>query len=547
MDKKRSSKASVSDPIEAAPLVLEEKLDADRLGFKYQVTFYVLYCGFLGALQHIIGGYDSGVTGGVFAFQSFLKKFYPDLASRAASSPYCTYATPDITTYTAIFFPFDLLGAVASSATSRHFGRLSSLQFCAGFTILGALIQVFAVNTVMILAGRCILGLGNGFNEHVSAVYLAELAPAQLRGKFVGTSIFFGGFGVMVAQLVNWAVRDLENGWQLSLGMICVPSGILLLGSLFMVDSPNSLVTRGKKDAARAALRRLRGVPDVEPELRDLERAAKAAGVLNTRAAWRLLASNRKYWPSVIIAFSGVTFNWWSGNAAATFYSPQIFKLLGSGTNTALINSVAVGVTKAVGVIIGLCLLDRFKRRTLIYWSAALQASAQVVAAILFSQYLKDAPGSIVPDAAGKGILAMIIIYELAFMAGQNPVVTSIMGEVPPLEIRPVAWVIITFGTALWGLINTFAFPYQLCAMKWGIYLFMASIATLLGLWAFLLVPETNRVPIERLQATFARHWVWGRFFPPNDEEVAAEEDDRICGSTLDAQAMIDSETRGVK
>ncbi|KIY93178.1 hypothetical protein MNEG_14785 [Monoraphidium neglectum] len=177
--------------------------------------------------------------------------------------------------------------------------------------------------------------------------------------------------------------------------MICVPSGILLLGSLLMTDSPNSLVTRGKRDAARKSLRRLRGVDDVDAELEDLVRAAASAGVVNTRAAWRLLASERKYWPSVIVAFMGVTFNWWSGNAAATFC---------------------------------LCLLDRFKRRTLLFWSAALQASAQAVAAALFAVYLVDAPDAVVPAGAGKGILGMIIIYELAFMAGQNTTVTAIMG-----------------------------------------------------------------------------------------------------------------------
>lgn len=514
--------------------------------FASRVTPFVLFCGFLGALQHIIGGYDSGVTGGVFAFKPFLNKFYPELANRSAVSPYCTYASPDITVYSSIFFPFDLLGAFASSFTSRHWGRLSSLQFCAGFTIIGALLQVFAVDTWMILIGRCVLGFGNGFNEHVSAVYLAELAPAQLRGKFVGASICFGGLGVLVAQLVNWAVRGIENGWQYSLGMICIPSGILLLGSLFMVDSPNSLVTRGKPEAARRALQRLRGVPDVDAELADIERAAKAAAGLTTRAAWRLLAREKKYWPPIILAFSGVTFNWWSGNAAATFYSPQIFKLLGSGTDTALTNSVAMGVTKATGVIIGLCLLDRFKRRTLLFWSASLQASAQVVAAVLFAVYLADAPGAVVPEAAGVGILAMILLYELAFMAGQNTTVTAIMGEVPPLEIRPVAWVIITFGTALWGLINTLTFPYQLCAMKFGIYIFMASIATLLGLWALLLVPETNRIPVERLQATFARHWLWRRFYVGGggDEESAAAAGGDASTRDQDAQAVIDDANR---
>ena len=68
----------------------------------------------------------------------------------------------------------------------------------------------------------------------MSAIYLAEIAPAQLRGTVVSGLVFFGGFGVMVAQLVNWGVRNREDGWRIALGMICVPAGILLLGSLLM-------------------------------------------------------------------------------------------------------------------------------------------------------------------------------------------------------------------------------------------------------------------------------------------------------------------------
>jgi hypothetical protein len=310
--------------------------------------------------------------------------------------------------------------------------------------------QVFAQATWMILLGRCILGFGNGFNEHVRAfrgrtanrryrrnkptaapppppppphptlpppaptyppparsapsTWPSSPPPSCAASLWAPASSLAasgclwrswwaragraGGGGLMQGgqrgqtlppclhlpparradsqpslhpspppptprHQVNWSVRNLENGWQWSLGVICIPSGVLLLGSLLMTDSPNSLVTRGKRDAAAAALRRLRGVDDVAAELADLERAAKAAGALTTRASWRLIATNRQYWPPLIIAFMGVSFNWWSGNAAATFYSPQIFKLLGSGTDTALINSVAMGVTKACGVIIG--------------------------------------------------------------------------------------------------------------------------------------------------------------------------------------------------
>eukprot|EP00887_Chlorella_sp_A99_P000701 scaffold5.g701.t1 len=513
-----SAPSQTIGPSEVQPV--EDQLDADKLGFAYKVRPYLLFCGFFGALLHLLSGYDSGITGGVFTSPTFLQKFYPD-------------ATTDITVYTAVFFPFGLIGAIISSVTSRHWGRLSSLRLAAIITILGSLLQararllsqdaakacgrarpspapprlppldprrgvdVFAQNRAMILAGRMILGLGKGFDEHVGVTYLAETAPAQLRGKFVGSSIFFGALGVMAAQarqgsvgwlggspgwlLINWGVRNNPNGWQISLGMVCVPSGLVLAASIFMPDSPNSLLVRGKPEAAERALQRLRGPVDVAPELLDLKVAAgtNSPGIL---AAWRLLASDRSYWPSVITAFLGMTFNW--------PLPPRPHQ----EADLALLERLLPGGG----------------------------AGARITTAALFAVY----PPAVMEDPnAGVSKLD-----ELAYMAGQNTTVNAIMGEVPPLVIRSVAWVIITFAMALWGTvpspplrsITTYAFTYELCAMKWGIYLFMASIATLLGIWAWLLVPETSRVPIERLQATFEAHWVWKRFFPKGDVERPA-------------------------
>eukprot|EP00887_Chlorella_sp_A99_P000683 scaffold5.g683.t1 len=456
--------------------LVEEQLDADKLGFAYKVRPYLLFCG------------------GVFTSQTFLQKFYPDLAGRAASSLYCTYATADITIYTGAGGRGFGAEGVAETAASQ------ALQLCgdagdAHELVWAEGVWVFAQNRAMILAGRMILGLGNGFNEH----------------------------------LINWGVRNNPNGWQISLGMVCVPSGLVLAASKFMPDSPTSLLVRGKPEAAERALQRLRGPVDVAPELVDLKAAAgtKSPGIL---ASWRLLASDR--WCA----------GGWSGNATVVFcerrlqrrralapspalctHSPQIFKLLEGGTNTALIDSVVIGVTKVCGVFLGLCLLDRFKRRILIYWSAFFQAAAQargrgrarggargagdarslITTAVLFAVY----PPAVMEDP-NAGVSKS---DELVYMAGQSMPVHAIMGEV-----------IITFGVALWGTINTYAFTYELCAMKWGIYLFMASIATLLGIWAWLLVPETSRVPIERLQATFEAHWVWKRFFPKGDVERPA-------------------------
>ncbi|RMZ57654.1 hypothetical protein APUTEX25_001854 [Auxenochlorella protothecoides] len=484
------------------------------------MTWTLLYSGFLGSLLHIIGGYDSGITGGVFSSTTFLEKFYPELLTTTTSptvTPYCKYANDTLNLYTALFYPGVLVGAIASSFTSRWYGRLSSLRCCAVLTIVAAVVQVTAPNRAAILAGRVLLGFGDGFNEHVSAIYLAEIAPAQLRGKFISGTIFFGGFGVFVAQVINYGVRDLGNNWQWALGLVMVPAGILLAGSLFMPESPSALNSLGRREDALRALRRLRGREDVGAELDDISWAAGRAPTL--RAAWHAVLTQRRYVPPLVIVLLGVTFNWWSGNSAATFYAPNVFTILGFGHSTALINAVVIGCSKIAGVLMGMLLLDRFKRRSVLFWGCGVMIAAQVTSAILFNQFLADVPGAVATNAQGIGILVTMVVYELAFMGTQNTTVTVFMGEFPPLEIRPVVWVLITLLTATWGTVSTYTFLLMLCAMKWGLYLFSAGVAGLLLLYTIFLVPETSHVPVERLQAVFYTHWLWKRFMPVGDEE----------------------------
>lgn len=431
--------------------------------------------------------------------------------------PYCKFQNDTLNLYTALFYPGVFVGAIISSFTSRWYGRLSSLRTCAVITIVAAIVQVTAQNRAAILAGRVLLGLGNGFNEHVSAIYLAEIAPPQLRGRFVSGSIFFGGFGVFVAQIINYGVRDLSNNWQWALGLVMVPCGILLAGSVFMVESPSALHAAGRQEAARRSLRRLRGQEDVQGELEDISRAAANAPTL--RSAWRALLTERRYVPPVAIALVGVTFNWWSGNSAATFYAPNVFTILGFGQQTALINAVVIGCSKIGGVLLGMALLDRFPRRRVLAAGSVVMVAAQVTSAVLFKEFLPNVPGAAATNAQGVGILVTMVIYELAFMGTQNTTVTVFMGEFPPLEIRPVAWVLITLLTATWGTVSTYTFLLMLCAMQWGVYLFSAAIALLVLLYAAFFVPEPYRVPVERLQSVFYTHWLWARFMPERHPE----------------------------
>ncbi|GAB4816019.1 hypothetical protein N2152v2_003065 [Parachlorella kessleri] len=420
-------------------------------GYPYKFNFYLAWCTFWGGFVHFTIGYDSGVAGGLFTKKSFLQRFYPNFHGRK-DTPYC---------------------------------------------------QVTADTSNILLLGRAFCGFGEGFGMFVYNIYLAEIAPAQLRGKIVGTSVTWSASGVLFGQLVNYLVFQRSNGWQIAVSMVSIPAGLLALNSLFMHDTPISLLMRNKREAALVSLRKYRGVEDVEDELQDMELFVKNR--ISTVEALKLVARKRQYWPGLIINLG-----------------PQVFALLGFGAQTALWNSIVVGGAKIFGVFIGVFVLDtRLVRRKLLVTGGILQTIFLAATAIVFAIKVEDVKGAQVTKGVAAVILVLIIIYEIAFMGGQHVPTLGMAAEVVPIEVRQVVFPINMIAYASQSMAISYSFTFMLCAMVWGTFLFFAGLTALLAVWAYFFMPETHHVPLERVHSVVAEHKVWRRFFPATDTEAA--------------------------
>ena len=195
-------------------------------------------------------------------------------------------------------------------------------------------------------------------------VYLSEMAPAKIRGALnIGFQMAIT-IGILVAQLVNYGTAKIQGGWgwRLSLALAAVPAIMLTIGSIFLPDTPNSILERGHTEKARRMLQKIRGTDNVDEEFQDLMDATKAAK--KVEHPWRNILQPR-YRPQLIMCTLIPFFQQITGINVIMFYAPVLFMTLGFGQNASLMSAVITGTVNVVATLVSIYSVDRFGRRAL--------------------------------------------------------------------------------------------------------------------------------------------------------------------------------------
>ena len=204
------------------------------------------------------------------------------------------------------------------------------------------------------------------------------MAPHRLRGTLnIGLQLMIT-VGIFSANLVNYGAARIRGGWgwRLSLGLAAVPAGIVTAGSLFLPDTPNSLISRGYHEEARRVLRRIRGTDDVEDEYGDLVAAAsEASGAV--RRPW-LDILRRRYRPQLAMAVLVPFFQQLTGINAIMFYAPVLFKTIGLGGDASLMSAVITGLVNIAATFVSIATVDRLGRRKLFFQGGCQMLLCQV-------------------------------------------------------------------------------------------------------------------------------------------------------------------------
>ena len=382
-----------------------------------------------------------------------------------------------------------VLGSLLGGWPTDRFGRKPTLLFIGVLYVVSAFGCAFASGVGVFIVARFLGGIGIGISTVVAPLYISEIAPPAYRGRLAGMFQFNIVFGIVVSFASNAIIARIggEDAWRWMLGIAAVPSVIYAAMCLRLPESPRWLISRRGDRAAGLAVLRL-----IEPDLPaakleahadEIVAAARSEATTATRFwTWRLRVP-------IFLAFFVAFFNQLSGINAVLYFAPRIFEMTGLGKEAALLQSVGIGVTNLVFTFVGLWLIDRLGRRTLLYiGSFGYIASLGLTAWAFFTQHY-----GIVPIC--------IFAFIAAHAIGQGTVIWVLISEIFPNRHRAEGQALGSFTHWVFAALLTTFFPKMVTAFSPGyVFLFFCGMMVLQLVWVKLMVPETKGVPLEEMQ-----------------------------------------------
>ncbi|KAL4297928.1 hypothetical protein GQ457_12G003250 [Hibiscus cannabinus] len=497
--------------------------------FEAKITPVVIVSCVMAATGGLIFGYDIGVSGGVTAMPDFQKKFFPVVYHRTINpgteGNYCKYDNQGLQLFTSSLYLAGLTATFFASYTTRVLGRRLTMLIGGLFFIVGVVLNGAAQNLAMLIIGRILLGCGVGFANQAVPLFLSEIAPTRIRG---GLNILFQlnvTIGILFANLVNYGTAKIKGGWgwRLSLGLAGIPALLLTSGALLVVDSPTSLIERGRLEQGKAVLRKIRGTDNIEPEFLELVEASRLAKQVKHPFRDLLQRRNR---PQLVIAVALQIFQQCTGINAIMFYAPVLFDTLGFGNDAALYSAVITGAVNVLSTVVSIYSVDKVGRRVLLLEAGVQMFFSQVIIAIILGLKVKDHS-----DDLHKGfailVVVMVCTFVSAFAWSWGPLGWLIPSETFPLETRSAGQSVTVCVNLLFTFIIAQAFLSMLCHFKFGIFLFFSGWVVVMSIFTLFLIPETKNVPIEEMaERVWKQHWFWRRFMDDEYDEATAAKGD---------------------
>ncbi|OWM91315.1 sugar carrier protein C [Punica granatum] len=494
---------------------------ADGKAYPGNLTPFVLVTCMVAAMGGLIFGYDIGISGGVTAMPSFLKRFFPSVYKKqqenSTTNEYCQYDSESLTLFTSSLYLAALASSVVASTVTRRFGRRLSMLFGGLLFCVGALINGFAQAIWMLILGRILLGFGVGFANQSVPLFLSEMAPYKYRGALnIGFQLSIT-VGILVANILNYFFAKIKGGWgwRLSLGGAVFPALIIIIGGLVLTETPNSMIERGQLHEAREKLKRIRGVENVDEEFNDLVAASEASK--KVEHPWRNLLE-RKYRPHLSMAILIPFFQQLTGINVIMFYAPVLFNSIGFGSNASLMSAVITGLVNVLATWVSIYGVDKWGRRFLFLEGGAQMFICQLaVGTSIATKFGTSGNPGVLPQWYSIIVVLFICIYVSAFAWSWGPLGWLVPSEIFPLEIRSAAQSINVSVNMLFTFAIAQVFLSMLCHLKFGLFFFFAFFVVVMSIFVYIFVPETKGVPIEEMSIVWQRHWYWKRFLDEED------------------------------
>lgn len=383
-----------------------------------------------------------------------------------------------------------MIGAITSGRIADYVGRKGAMRTSAGASIIGWIVIYFAKDALMLYVGRFSTGYGMGVFSYVVPVFIAEIAPKNLRGGLTTLNqlliVSGSSAGFIFGTFVTWR----------SLALIGIlPSLVLLVGLLFIPESPRWLAKFGSPTEFKAALQSLRGKDaNIAEEAEAIDEVIKTMQSL-PRARLQDLFQSR-YIRSIIVGVGLMVCQQFGGVNAICFYASETF--VSAGFSSSSMGNILMGSIQVPITGLGAYLMDKTGRRPLLMASASGTFLGTFLTGLSFYFRGQVIHMEWVPALALSGIL----VYMGAFSIGMGAIPWVIMSEIFPINIKGLAGSLVTLVSWFGSWIMTYAFSFLMSWSASGTFFLFAGVCASTVLFVARFVPETKNRTLEEIQAS---------------------------------------------
>ncbi|KAJ6434366.1 hypothetical protein OIU84_017966 [Salix udensis] len=383
-----------------------------------------------------------------------------------------------------------MVGAILSGKMTDLIGRRGTMWICQVVCMAGWLAIAFAKNAWCVDIGRFVVGVAVGILTYVVPVYISEIAPKNLRGRFTSASQLLVCCGSAVAFLAGSVVS-----WRALSLIAAIPNIVQFVGLFFVPESPRWLAKRGREKEFEATLQRLRGAKsDISEEADDIRDAVETSKHTSDEAGILELFQKR-YAYAITVGVGLVLLQALGGNSAVAYYLGTIFAKVNFSTS---IGPVVFSLLQIPVSIVTIILMDFFGRRTLLMVSATTSCLSLLLVGLSFClqeiQYLKEL----------STILAVVGLmgYGCGFALGMSGIPWVIMAEIFPVNIKASAGSLVVLNSWASAWVMTYAFNFMLEWSPAGTFFIFCGMCAFTVFFIWKLVPETKGRTLEEIQST---------------------------------------------
>lgn len=446
----------------------------DTINYKY-----IYLISIVAAIGGLLFGYDTAVIAGAIGFLKQKFDLSAAMTGWAASSAIigCVF------------------GAMFAGKLSDHFGRKRVLIVTAVLFAVSAIGSAIPESLTQFVMARFVGGLGVGAASMLSPLYISEVAPAKIRGTLVTTYQLAIVLGIQLIYFVNLKITGLgdeawnvETGWRYMLGSEAIPALLFMIMLFFVPESPRWLSKNHQEKESLRILERVNGPvqakliqEEINETLHEEEGTIKELFAPGLRMA-------------LIVGVFLAIFSQITGINAIMYYAPEIFKSVGFGTESALLQTVIIGGFNVVFTFVAIWLIDRAGRKVLLIFGVSGMALSLLCLGLVFHLEL----------TAGPWVLVFILSYIASFSASLGPIPWVMISEIFPTKTRGVAMSmsVLILWIAVYVVTQFFPILLESIGGAYTFWIFMIN-AVILLVFVWRVVPETKGKTLEQIEKSW--------------------------------------------